>query len=554
MFPRAISRRLPAVGVRPLSTRKAHDCWGSAWPSRQSSTITSVSDGTRSSSSIRPQHGSGRGPETASAAALSPVRRWRQGRQFSRGGRAGAPVTSSELAQADGEEEEEHGGGRDSSLSVSSLGIEIGNDDGSSSCASPTPPEAAGLRPETAPASTPLDLGCKAYYMATNIGIKAVCTRLYAGFPRSFEKHCVVIGPLDPNCFEGGYPSPRDPSEGFNGVFRDLSRLKSKKSLNAAAAAAAAAATGRAGRSPGGRGGHPDRDDDEEELGRRPFVPPPRPFAMDGPAYQARAWDMWEPGGGEGGTGAGLRVLGVGMGGRRVGKEAGNSYVVLFDYGSVVFIHFTKEQQEAHLSRQREFLYEESKIPPGDVKTDSHGVVLWSTLPEPARLEPDRTTLRELDVNHITIIGTVLGQTVALDHYGDLVDSMMSKFVAINSGVEKTGKFTAAQKKELFQLVARNNTVRTDVISKLGILERQEAAWKDPDYNYVWEGLREEFEMDSRLRKIESKLSMLQQNTNFFIEMLHNQKSTMLEWTIIVLIAAEIVVGVCDLLNVKPFP
>ncbi|CAM9475204.1 unnamed protein product [Ectocarpus fasciculatus] len=131
---------------------------------------------------------------------------------------------------------------------------------------------------------------------------------------------------------------------------------------------------------------------------------------------------------------------------------------------------------------------------------------------------------------------------------------MMSKFVAINSGVEKTGKFTAAQKKELFQLVARNNTVRTDVISKLGILERQEAAWKDPDYNYVWEGLREEFEMDSRLRKIESKLSMLQQNTNFFIEMLHNQKSTMLEWTIIVLIAAEIVVGVCDLLNVKPFP
>lgn len=52
------------------------------------------------------------------------------------------------------------------------------------------------------------------------------------------------------------------------------------------------------------------------------------------------------------------------------------------------------------------------------------------------------------------------------------------------------GKFTAAQKKELFQLVARNNTVRTDVISKLGILERQEAAWKDPDYNYVWEGER----------------------------------------------------------------
>lgn len=80
----------------------------------------------------------------------------------------------------------------------------------------------------------------------------------------------------------------------------------------------------------------------------------------------------------------------------------------------------------------------------------------------------------------------------------------MIKFTTNNSRVTKfiqyikillvlpaQGKFTAAQKKELFQLVARNNTVRTDVISKLGILERQEAAWKDPDYNYVWEGKEE---------------------------------------------------------------
>lgn len=37
------------------------------------------------------------------------------------------------------------------------------------------PPAAAGLRPETAPASTPHNLGCKAYYMAKAIDIKTVC-------------------------------------------------------------------------------------------------------------------------------------------------------------------------------------------------------------------------------------------------------------------------------------------------------------------------------------------------------------------------------------------
>lgn len=175
--------------------------------------------------------------------------------------------------------------------------------------------------------------------------------RLYAGFPRRFEKHCVVIGPLDPNCFEGGYPSPRSPPEGLNGVLRDLTSLKNKRPLNAAAAAAAAVG-GRMGGAVAGAGGRASGEKthvEEEEFGPRPFVPLPRPFAMDSPAYQARAWDMWEPGGGGGGggsgAGAGLRGgLGNGMG-NRVGKEAGNSYVVLFDYGSVIFIHFSQQQR-----------------------------------------------------------------------------------------------------------------------------------------------------------------------------------------------------------------
>lgn len=54
--------------------------------------------------------------------------------------------------------------------------------------------------------------------------------------------------------------------------------------------------------------------------------------------------------------------------------------------------------------------------------------------------------------------------------------------------------------------MARNNTVRTDVISKLGILERQEAAWKDPDYNYVWEGERKTGRETDRQRQTLSTL------------------------------------------------
>ena len=75
-----------------------------------------------------------------------------------------------------------------------------------------------------------------------------------------------------------------------------------------------------------------------EDSGPRPFVAPPA-FTVDSPAYQARAWDMWEPGG----TSRSDQRGGFGNG--RV-RDAGNSYVVIFDYGSVIFLHFNQHQQE----------------------------------------------------------------------------------------------------------------------------------------------------------------------------------------------------------------
>lgn len=81
-------------------------------------------------------------------------------------------ASSSDFAQQEEKEKEIWDiGGRECAVAgdLSSRGIEIDDTDDDV-------PAAAGLRPETAPASTPLDLGCKAYYMARNIGIRAVCT------------------------------------------------------------------------------------------------------------------------------------------------------------------------------------------------------------------------------------------------------------------------------------------------------------------------------------------------------------------------------------------
>ena len=167
-------------------------------------------------------------------------------------------------------------------------------------------------------------------------------------------------------------------------------------------------------------------------------------------------------------------------------------------------------------------------------------------------VRPDAVAVRALDVRSVGVIATVMGQTVALDHYSAMVDQMLETFTRLNASVERTGVCSAMEKQSLFRLVAQNNTMFTDVISKIGLLERSDAAWHFAAHSHVWEGLREEFDLEDRFKHLEFKLNLIQHNTKFFLEVMHNQKSDTLEWIIIVLISAEICIGLCDLFNIRP--
>ena len=74
---------------------------------------------------------------------------------------------------------------------------------------------------------------------------------------------------------------------------------------------------------------------------------------------------------------------------------------------------------------------------------------------------------RSLDRNNIVIIGTVMAQTVALDHYAESVERMRVSFMQMNMKIEQSGNFDLLDKTDLYKLIASNNTVITNVLSKV---------------------------------------------------------------------------------------
>eukprot|EP00548_Thalassiothrix_antarctica_P007906 CAMPEP_0194137696 /NCGR_PEP_ID=MMETSP0152-20130528/7549_1 /TAXON_ID=1049557 /ORGANISM="Thalassiothrix antarctica, Strain L6-D1" /LENGTH=266 /DNA_ID=CAMNT_0038834819 /DNA_START=460 /DNA_END=1260 /DNA_ORIENTATION=- len=152
-----------------------------------------------------------------------------------------------------------------------------------------------------------------------------------------------------------------------------------------------------------------------------------------------------------------------------------------------------------------------------------------------------------LDFNSTAIISNIMAQSVALDSYSDIVDELLTNFANVNSSVTKTGNFTQIEKESLFRIVSQNNSVFIDMVSKIGVKDRSETAWNLSQYEQIHEGLREEFEIESRFKHIEFKLDLIQQNAKFFLEVLHSQKSNSLEWCILVLILFECVLMITEM-------
>ncbi|XP_028803641.1 uncharacterized protein LOC114758715 [Neltuma alba] len=225
-------------------------------------------------------------------------------------------------------------------------------------------------------------------------------------------------------------------------------------------------------------------------------------------------------------------------------KASSYRYMVIFQYGSAVLFNIEDHEVDNYL----ELVRRHASGLLLEMRKDDYAVKEKPHLVEDMRGGPDYIVLKSLDTDGIRIIGSVLGQSIALDYFVSQVDSLVEEFADINRGMEKTGTFTM-DKKKLLQLVGKANSNLADVILKVGLFERSEIAWRDAKYAEIYEYLREEYEVAQRFGNLDFKLKFVEHNIHFLQEVLQNRKSDFLEWCIIFLLFIENVISIYEILQ-----
>jgi len=236
-------------------------------------------------------------------------------------------------------------------------------------------------------------------------------------------------------------------------------------------------------------------------------------------------------------------------------------YIAVYGIGSaVLFLSKNHDGAEGiinHSEFVRETLDEALPFCKGEHKSptsEDYTVVVDPHFTEWCEVGDNALRIQTLDIHNLRIIAETIGQSVALQYYESQAINMLKEFRSSNSTVIQEGA-SSLQKQELFKMIAQNNKILIDVMANLGLLDRAgPISWRYDKYYKVWEVMRDEFELQRRFKSVDDKISMVQDNAKFFLEVMHSAKGERLEWIIIVLIAGELTLGLYSHFQFHPFP
>lgn len=112
----------------------------------------------------------------------------------------------------------------------------------------------------------------------------------------------------------------------------------------------------------------------------------------------------------------------------------------MFKYGSIVFFNIPEAQHLEHIRRIQEAAIQ-FPVSEGLQHVENYKIMIDEQLEHPSVVKAEHVNIRKLDSNNLSIIGSLMAQTVALDYYTGVVDGMVEEFTKLNIQVEETGEF-----------------------------------------------------------------------------------------------------------------
>lgn len=147
--------------------------------------------------------------------------------------------------------------------------------------------------------------------------------------------------------------------------------------------------------------------------------------------------------------------------------------------------------------------------------------------------------INRVDVEHIQIVADVLAKSAVLAQYEAKLTQNIDRIEPLAIELERHGRIGGSAKEFLRHIGSMLLSEHT-MVGRVTITEKPEVLWEKPFLQGLYNRLEDEFEILERHAALERKLNLISRTAETLLDLLNTRHSLRLEWYIIVLIAAEI--------------
>ncbi len=219
------------------------------------------------------------------------------------------------------------------------------------------------------------------------------------------------------------------------------------------------------------------------------------------------------------------------------------SIVYIFAFGAVVFGNYPREATDSFLQQLTPFFV--SRPVDRIVETFSEEAVVEILKEGSAAVSDEAIVIPAGNDNLLELAATVLAKSVGMDKVEYMLGSIEDNVEDMLDNLE-AGRIRIKDR-ELAASTSKILKFEFASISYIMILDRPDIAWHDSAAGDFYDALAEFYELNDRYEIIRQKTEILARIKEGFADISHSRRGMLLEWAIVLLIVAEVVIMLIEL-------
>jgi uncharacterized Rmd1/YagE family protein len=215
---------------------------------------------------------------------------------------------------------------------------------------------------------------------------------------------------------------------------------------------------------------------------------------------------------------------------------------ILFRYGAVVLFGMTIAGMESFVASLTPLVTGAFQVPERD---DVHLLVRPDA---DQQVDPAGNILiRETTTEQLQLVADILAKSLVLSHYETRIAENFDRIEPLAAMLREKGR-AGGHSKELLRHIGDVLLVQQKMVGRVETGEKPELLWEHPELERLYMRLAEEYELRERDRALDRKLDVISRTVETLLGLLQTRSSLRVEWYIVVLIIAELLLSTYPLL------